>query len=112
MDEKQFVGGTFLDGESRTEVCADRRCSALNSEQPAMAAAQGREHALVRVPGHTELREPATCSTPKCATLAAQRQKDVSLRVVGIKLDAEGWVKNVLIPALIDEFIKENGDPR
>ena len=111
-DEKQFGGGALLDGESCANVCADGHRSAPNAQNFAMAGAQGPDFDVLGLANHADLRESATSSTAKCATLAAQRPKGVSFRVIGIKLDAEGWVKNVLVPALVDEFIKENGDPR
>jgi hypothetical protein len=77
-----------------------------------MAAAQGRDLDVLRASGHPESHESAATDTTNCVTLAARRQKGLSVRVAGINLDAEGWVKNVLVPVLVDEFIKENGDPR
>jgi len=113
MAEKaHFAGSTSLSGKSCADVWVDGPRSTPNSQKFTIGGGQGRDFDVLRVPGHPEPGESAASSTIKCVTLATQRQRDVSLRVVGIKLDAEGWVKNVLIPALVEKFIDENGDPR
>lgn len=61
------------------------------------------------LPGHRKLARDAGLTTGKCATLPARERKGESLPAVEIELDVRSWVKNVLIPALVDEFIEENG---
>jgi hypothetical protein len=105
MDKKrQFAGGTLLDGESCANVCADGLRSAPNAQNFAMAGAQGPDVDVLGVAGHADLRESATSSTAMCATLAAQRQKGVSLRVVGIQREV---FNDDVIQFAIGEFEKQ-----
>ena len=109
---EQLAGGALLGDESSMEVRAECPLSIPNAEKLAMTGSQGRHLGAPKAPGCCESNDSGASFTTKCVTLAAQKDKRVCLRVVGVKLDVEAWVKNVLVPALVDEFIEQNGKPR
>jgi hypothetical protein len=106
---EQFAGGALLAGGGCGEDCANRIFSLPNAQRSAIGGAQDRDLGAPRLPGHRESGDSAAPITTNCVTLPAQRRNGVRLRAVGIGLDVRVWVKNVFIPALIDEFIERNG---
>ena len=108
-EPEQFAGGALLAGGGCGKECANRPFSVSNAQRSAIGGAQDRDLGVPRLPGHREPGDSAAPNTTNCVTLQAQKRNGVRLRAVGIELDVRGWVKNVLIPALIDEFIEGNG---
>jgi hypothetical protein len=108
-EPEQFGGGVLLAGGGCGKECANPPSPVPNARKSAMGGAQDRDLGESRLPGHRELSDSANSTTTNCVTLPVQRRNGVRLRAVGIELDVRGWVKNVLIPALIDEFIEGNG---
>ena len=109
---EQFAGGTHLGGESCAEECSNRPFFVPNAQRSAIGGAQDRGLGVARLSGRRESGDSAVSSTTNCVTLPVKDEKGLSVRVVGIELNVESWVKNVLVPALLDEFIEKNGEPR
>lgn len=107
--QKQFAGGTLAHSGSNAEVRADRLNSILVAPKIAMGCSQTNDPGVPELPGRGKLAHYGASTTGNCDTLPAKWRKGESLRAVEIELDVRSWVKNVLIPALVDEFIEENG---
>jgi hypothetical protein len=119
---EQLAGGRRLCDESRGEVSAKETQSSLGARDLTVGISRALQGPLL---GFAVPHQAPVCGssiTTNCDRLpargqssdsggpfTAQGQRGESLRAVDIKLDVQGWVKNVLVPALVDEFIEENG---
>jgi hypothetical protein len=106
---KQSVGGKPPHDGCSVEVFVNRLNSLLGALRIAMGGSQTSDLGAPGLPALGKMGDYGASITSNCDTLPQKGQRPESRRAVDIELDVRDWVKNVLVPALVDEFIKQNG---